>query len=93
MNIPEGFISVSEFCEREKNEGRGELSRVYVERLAVGGYVKRKKKKKFIPPVMKSEIHFKRIPVKDGIRIYLNENLRVIRGKITLEGKEINSKQ
>ena len=73
---PKGYISISEFVEREEREGRGKLFPTYVLRLAVGGVLKVGKRKKIVRAVMKMGEHCMRDQEQ---RVWLNERLRILR--------------
>ena len=88
MEKIEGYISVSEFVDRERNEKRGKLRTNQLRRLALGGYVGSGNKKKFVGAVLKEGIHYKKI----GERVFLKEELRIIRGEIFLDGEKVKKK-
>lgn len=73
--VPDEYISVSQMAEREG------LSRQYVLRVAIGGKIWRNGKQVMV----KGKLRYGKDYIRKGERVYINDRIRLIRGKIIKE--------
>jgi len=73
MDRPEGYISIAEFADRDG------ISFRVLRRMVIGGEIREREiSKRLVAPIMEYGRHF----VRYFGKIYINESIHIIRGKI-----------